>query len=377
MLNVGRTIVARAVGWRASRIADPVERLRFLRRHAPPVEAVAVSRQRYVWIAGGIAALGAALGASYTITPPPEPKAASAAPVSAPIGNVWQVEAKPGYEVYSNGLRIETAESVSNGTRHGVVFDAADPSRTFPIVEPAGIIYHTTESDMAPFKEENSEALQKLGESILRYVARRKSYHYLIDRFGAVHRVVDESSPANHAGHSLWADKERLYVNLNESFIGVSFETQTAPGDALPSAITPAQIHSGRVLTEMLRSRYHVPAENCVTHAQVSVNPQLRRVGGHTDWASNFPFSSMGLPDNYELPVVAIDRFGFHFDNDFLRATGNRMWRGLALTEQRLEMEASNTSTPVAEVRDRRFALYERLHGEVLAAQTNKNVSSE
>jgi len=314
-----------------------------------------------MWAGVGGLVLALALGASYTIEPPPAPHAASAKSPQAPIGDVWMVSTQPTFETYSNGLRIETASTVTNGERHGVVFDAADPERTFPLTEPVGIVYHTTESDMAPFNEENSGTLQRLGESILKYVARKQAYHYLIDRFGAVHRVVAESSPANHAGHSLWADRDRLYVNLNNSFIGVSFETQTAPGDEMPQIITPAQVHSARILTEMLRARYHIAPENCVTHAQVSVNPTLVRIGDHTDWAANFPFSGMGLPDNYEVPLPSLERFGFSYDNDFVRATGSRMWRGLLLAEQRLEMESARTGRPVSEIRAERHALYQRL----------------
>ena len=362
MLDFGRVVVAPIVAWRAQRIRDPIERLRFLRRHAPAVQpAASVNRRRMLWAVSGVLALAVVLGASYSVDPPPAPKAASAGPTKAPISDVWLVETQPQFETYSNGLRIETQATVTNGTRHGVVFDASDPERTFPLTEPAGIVYHTTESDMAPFNAENSGTLQHLGESILRYVARRHSYHYLIDRFGTVHRVVAEASPANHAGHSLWADKDRLYVNLNESFLGVSFETQTQRGDAPSQNITPAQIHSARVLTEMLRARYHIAPENCATHAQVSVNPKLYRIGEHTDWASNFPFAGMGLPDNYELPVPALEKFGFIYDNDFVRATGSRMWKGLLLAEQRLTMESARTGKPVAEIRTERRELYQRL----------------
>ena len=62
--------------------------------------------------------------------------------------------------------------------------------------------------------------LKRLGESLLEYVRRKHAYHYLIDRFGRVYRVVAESDTANHAGYSVWADDEWFYVNLNESFLG-------------------------------------------------------------------------------------------------------------------------------------------------------------
>ena len=112
----------------------------------------------------------------------------------------------------------------------------------------------------------------------MEYVSRRRSYHFVIDRFGRVFRIVQESDLANHAGHSVWADQKWIYVNLNESFFGVAFEAQTRHADE-PSPLNPAQVHAGRILTDMLRAIYGIPPENCVTHAQVSVNPGNRHAG--------------------------------------------------------------------------------------------------
>ena len=118
----------------------------------------------------------------------------------------------------------------------------------------------------------------------------KRAYHFVIDRFGRVFRIVQESDSANHAGRSVWADETLKYINLNHSFLGVSFETQTRSG-AAASTLNPAQIYAGRMLTEMLRSKYRIAPRNCVTHAQVSVNAAQMLVGYHTDWAANFPFS--------------------------------------------------------------------------------------
>ena len=74
---------------------------------------------------------------------------------------------------------------------------------------------------------------------------------------------------ANHAGHSVWADSQWLYLELNSSFLGVAFEASMREDQP----VNQAQIHAAKALTEMLRSKYNLPAENCVTHAQVSVNP--------------------------------------------------------------------------------------------------------
>jgi hypothetical protein len=135
-------------------------------------------------------------------------------------------------------------------------------------------------------------------------------------------------------------------VNLNDSFLGVALEAQTEATDQ----VTPAQISAAKVLTEMLRSRYNISAENCVTHAQVSVNPLNMRIGAHTDWASNFPFAGLGLPDNYTIPLPSLYAFGFTYDDVFLRATGTR-WKGLALAEEQVSRQAALERVPAVRYR--------------------------
>src|SRR6202034_267472 len=174
-------------------------------------------------------------------------------------------------------------------------------------------------------------------------------YHFLIDRFGQVFRIVPETDVANHAGYSVWADDKIIFVNLNSSFLGVAFETQTQLGD-MPSA-NPAQVHAARILTEMLRAKYHIPQSNCVTHAQVSVNPDNMLVGYHTDWAGNFPFHELGLSDNYALPPASIYACGFTYDPTFDHATGARLWQGLTRAETQMETQAAARGIPVVRYR--------------------------
>jgi N-acetylmuramoyl-L-alanine amidase len=204
---------------------------------------------------------------------------------------------------------------------------------------PAGIVFHTTESDLVPFDPSQNANLKRLAHDIVTYVRRHKAYHYLVDRFGRVHRVVEESSIANHAGHSIWGDADHLYVNLNNSFFGVAFEAQTRPQDGTET-INQAQMHAGRVLTDMLRSKYGIAAEDCITHSQVSVNPDNFRIGAHTDWATRFPYAEMGLPDNYAIPVPSITGFGFSYDNSFVNASEARLWKGLLIAQEELRQAA-------------------------------------
>src|SRR5262249_19242382 len=154
--------------------------------------------------------------------------------------NVWLVEADNQRESYSNGLQIDLNFAVSNRKRSQ---------------RPAGIVYHTTESQLAEFDPSQNRRLKYLGRSLLEYVREERGYHYVIDRFGRAFRVVAEDDVAFHAGNSIWADKSQTYVNLNSRFLAIAIESATRPGDD-PAAITRAQIFTTRLLTEMLRFRY-------------------------------------------------------------------------------------------------------------------------
>lgn len=281
------------------------------------------------------------------------------------VPNVWLVDQTHDFETYSNGLRVDDRYVKSNEKR---VFypvyqrGAIDVREPVWRSQPAGIVYHTTESDQARFTPDQNARLKRIGKAVIAVVQQNRSYHFLIDRFGQVFRIVPESDVANHAGYSVWADDHSVYVNLNSSFLGVAFETQTQLGEQ-PSA-NPAQVHAARVLTEMLRSKYRIPASNCVTHAQVSVNPDNMLVGYHTDWAGNFPFRELGLSDNYAVPPPSISVFGFGYDPAFEHATGGRLEQGLALAEYQIETQAASRGITVARYR----ATLQRSYKEVLAA---------
>ena len=275
--------------------------------------------------------------------------AAEVTPAAHPKGldpqKVWRVDRTDSLETYSNGLRIDLTFAISNQPRDKFpVFPlngGAVPARYQS--NPAGIVFHTTESQLEVFDESENRRLKMLGRNLLEVIRQDRAYHYVIDRFGRVFRVVEESDVANHSGHSVWADPSGIYVNLNYSFLAISFEGQT--GD--PDAVTPAQIQAGKMLTEMLRSKYSIPAENCVTHAQVSVGASNWRIGNHTDWASHFPFAEVGLPDNYAEPLPSIIAFGFESSPAFVEAAGGR-WKGLELAETQVAHQAEAEGIPLA-----------------------------
>src|SRR5487761_1638432 len=347
---------ASALEQRAGQIPDPVERLRFLRREMRPQIQQRKSKKSWTragWLAAGLAALvvlvpvstGTAetLAKERLLVAPDAPKTALTAEATP---RVWLVDRSESSELYSNGLRIYLRFAVSNRPRRPFPIFSTGGIRQGEGNAPVGIVYHTTESNIAPFEEKENRQLQVSGRSAIDVVRQERAYHYQIDRFGRVFRVVQESDAANHAGASVWADARGVYVNLNDSFLGVSGEGQTSAADA----ITPAPITSAKVLTEMLRSRYAIPAENCVTHAQVSVNPQNMHIGAHTDWAGNFPFAEVGLPDNYAIPLPSLYVFGFDYDSVFLQAAGAR-WKGLDLALDRIERQAAAQGMPPARYR--------------------------
>ncbi len=235
---------------------------------------------------------------------------------------------------------------------------------------PSGIVYHTTESHLAPFEPGENRHLVRIGSAVLEYVQKNLSYHFVIDRFGRVFRIVNESDVANHAGTSIWGDERGAYINLNASFLGVAFESAT-DGSA-PNA-TPAQIHSARVLTEMLRSKYDIPMSDCVTHAQVSVNASNMLIGYHTDWAGVFPFADLGLPDNYATPPASLYAFGFNYDDTYVKITGNRVWQGLLMADDQIQRQAASLGMLPSKYK----ATLRKRYKEITAALKSKSPGKE
>lgn len=352
-------IVAPWLDLRAYKINDPVERLRFLRREMQALESECTSRrgaQNWKWaIAAGlalVAILAAArpthVSATMALVPTPAISTPTAAPAIIAPDKVWRVDRSGALETYSNGLRVDLTFAETNKPRN--------PYPVFPLTggaqpvryqtTPVGIVYHTSESNLVDFDETQNGRLKQLGRNLLQLVRAEHAYHYVIDRFGRVFRVVEESDIANHSGHSIWADAEGIYVNLNASFLAVAFEAQTGESNS----VTAAQVQAARMLTEMLRSKYAIPAGNCVTHAQVSVSGVNTHIGAHTDWGSQFPFAAVGLPDNYAQPLPSLTAFGFEYDTPFVQAIGGR-WKGLDLADAQVAQQAAAQRIPVTRYR--------------------------
>jgi hypothetical protein len=357
----------------AERIDDPVRRLRFLKIATPQIRVRPVGRSPLGVRLLLIPALAAALASIFFLMrapakarPPLSPPRARppAAPGPGQPYEVWQVEKTASSETYSNGLWIDDRYAVPNHPRGYLAFPANRADA--PAVrrcDPAGIVFHTTESSQAAFSPEDNGTLRRIGESLLDYVRRKRAYHFVIDRFGRVHRVVAEGDAANHAGFSVWADQQWFYVNLNESFLGVSFEAQTDPQGG--AAIGLAQVRAGAMLVEMLRSRYRIPAANCVTHAQVSVNPSNMQAGYHKDWAFGFPFDQVGLPDNYARDLPSMWAFGFQYASGPADTAELGVYAGAARTEERIKEKASEAGIGLAAYRKSLQKRFQRRFGEI------------
>lgn len=354
-------VLAPVVDWRASRIQDPIAKLRFLKKSAHfRVQVHDALRLKEPWQKRIVfMALFVLMLPRHTVSDASsvyvEQLAALNLNATEKFANVWLVDRNKGYEVYSNGLRIETRYEMQPEEKHQNLFRHYDKEslEPQPVKAPEGIVFHTTESHILPFEQEQSKKIQWLGENLIYYVRGKRAYHYVIDRFGRVFRVVPENEEAYHAGHSVWANGKAVYVNLNQSFLAVSFEAQTRDTDGMPT-VSEAQIHAGKVLTEMLRGKYLIASANCVTHAQVSVNPSSMLIGDHTDWAGNFPFVEMGLRDNYEIPTAGLYSFGLTYDQFYVKSTGVRLWKGLVLAEEQLRQDAAAHGVPLAAYRKNR-----------------------
>jgi len=328
---------------RALRQTDCVSRLRFLRG----VQMRRRGRRDCAARAGriGLTALVLCFANQLGHSKASEPIVPINVPVAIPMvagaplaEAIWLVEETALRGLYSNGLIVRREHETKATPRSYHAYQRQTLQRgNQSLSVPAGIVFHTTESRIVPLEQARTNTLLRSRQDVLDHAHNSQCYNFVVDRFGQVFRVVPEDQTALHAGHSIWASGETVWIDLNESFLGVSFEAETAKAFA-PSA---AQIHSGRLLTEMLRSRFGIPGENCVTHAQVSVNPDNLRIGYHTDWGSSFPFLQLGLPDNYALPVAAVAIFGFLHDDTFLQAVENRPWSGLLAADRGIARQAT------------------------------------
>jgi hypothetical protein len=297
------------------------------------------------------------------------PMDAGATPVT-----IWKADQGANWELYSNGLRIETAYTVKGDHRHYRVHDIHKGLSKDLRDKPIGIVFHTSESDVWPLETAFSQQLRQSSEALLSYVKRQQAYNYVIDRFGRVFRVVDDETRANHAGYGVWAHNDEVYLDINSAFLGVSFESRWEGGKTLP--ITRAQLIAGRNLTHYLRQRFAIAPEMCVTHGMTSVSPKQHLIGFHLDWARGFPFAAFGLPDQYAVTPPSMKLFGFDYDAEFVRKVGSG-WPGALAGKAEFAKAATERGIPVETLRLERKTKYSqwldqaRISSESIESATN------
>ncbi len=280
---------------------------------------------------------------------------------------VWQVEQHKEFERYSNGCRILTKYETDNYPRsYYTIPRGADIEGEQVRHDIVGIVYHTSESDIIPFIPKNNDEIQKKSQWLLEYIRNKKSYNYMIDRYGEIYRVVRDDHTAFHAGNSIWADEKFTYIVLNDSFLGICFESTVNAG-TLEETLTEAQIIAGYALTNVLRTKYNIKDANCTTHGLVSVNPDKMLIAFHHDWVRNFPFEAMGLSDKYKVPPPNIADYGFTYDEEVLAKLGNKLWEGAFIADEefkkRAEAKRTNPELLRRRLRDRYIAQREKARG--------------
>ncbi|HLM57566.1 MAG TPA: peptidoglycan recognition family protein, partial [Pyrinomonadaceae bacterium] len=265
---------------------------------------------------------------------------------------VWLVEGGEGFERYSNGARVLTDLETTNHRRGFYAYARGESKAPGGLKrEPVGIVYHTSESDMLPFTPDNNASIEMRSRGLLEYVRRHKSYNYVIDRFGQIYKIVRDEDAANHSGNSVWSDDRATFVGLNESFLGVCFETAMSAG--AEERLTEAQLVAGRLLTQVLRSRHQIEDAYCVTHGLVSVNPSNMRILFHHDWARGFPFEAFGLSDKYAVAPASVAEFGFTYDEEDVGKLGGALWPGVAKAEEEFGKAAERAGAQPEEFRRR------------------------
>jgi N-acetylmuramoyl-L-alanine amidase len=250
------------------------------------------------------------------------------------------------YEKWSNGCNISTKYETDNHPRAYYAIPRGSGTDGNQFSEKSdqivGILYHTPENPMFDLTPDNIKRIQNSSRELIEDVRNHKKYNYLINRIGDIYRIVRDDQAAYHAGDSLWADANNYYVWLNESFIGVCFESKFDGASSLEQILTEAQIISGRRLTEVLRAKYNIDDANCTTHGLVAVAPEEMLIARHHDWVHFFPFEAMGLSNKYKVRTPSIIDYGFTHNEEVLaKKLGGKLWEGAAMAEAEFNRRAA------------------------------------
>jgi len=130
---------------------------------------------------------------------------------------------------------------------------------------------------------------------------RAVSAHYLIERTGTIHQLVDERARAWHAGESKWGAS----TDINSSSLGIELDNNGH------EPFSEAQISALLALLIDIQERHRIPQANVLGHADVA--PRRK-----TDPSRHFPWRTLaehgfGLwcdPPFRQLPVPFDDSVG-------------------------------------------------------------------
>lgn len=122
------------------------------------------------------------------------------------------------------------------------------------------------------------------------------SAHYLIERDGTVHRMVDESRRAWHAGRAWWQGE----TDVNGRSIGIELENPGHEWGYLP--FPDAQMAALVVLCRGILARHPIPPGRIVGHSDVAPRRKLDP-GELFDW-KGLAAAGIGLwPEGLDAPV--------------------------------------------------------------------------
>src|SRR5262245_18088363 len=149
---------------RAFRISDPVERLRFLRKAISNPANISYRTRLYGYVFLTLIILPMASDATGHSLEKITVRAPVSSGIQPDVPEVWMIEQATEHELYNNGLRIENRLAVANQLRHYRLEHRLPNSEPGPErFQPAGIVYHTTESDQLPFAVDQTRALKRAG----------------------------------------------------------------------------------------------------------------------------------------------------------------------------------------------------------------------
>src|ERR1022692_3170461 len=191
---------------KAQQIVDPVQRLKYLRLATAPTPPARLHWGPLPSFCMVAMLLSMRSDAHLRRQPDSRPAANTLRAVRGEIPNVWKIEETKDYEVYSNGLRIENRLAIANDPRSyqlesvkdwavGQTPRSARPPQSdtqkpagasaadqrvrptsLPRTQPAGIVFHTTESDQAPFEPTQQHNLRRIGRETLLFVRNNRAY---------------------------------------------------------------------------------------------------------------------------------------------------------------------------------------------------------